>query len=50
MYMACRIAKQGYFNGDPIKVLKAPVNIVINIIHFEVKQNEYETYVMEMNK
>lgn len=47
--MACRIAKQGYFGGDPLKVLKAPTDIVLNIIHFEAQHSDYESYVMELN-
>lgn len=44
------LAKKGYFNGDPVKVLEAPVDIVIGLLRFEESTNEYETTYMELNK
>lgn len=37
-----RIAKEGYYGGDPQKVLEAPVDMVMTLIEYTLFQNEYE--------
>lgn len=30
-----RLAKAGYYNGNPEKILTAPIDIIINILEYE---------------
>lgn len=50
MYVAVRLAKMGYYSGDPQKVLDAPVNLVMDIINFEGAQNKIDALIMEQSK
>jgi len=36
------LAKSGYFGGDPHRVLHSPIDIVMNVIHFERFEYDYE--------
>ena len=47
--MSVRIAKQGYYGGDPDKVLKAPVDTIMNILSFERYESEYQLALGELN-
>jgi hypothetical protein len=35
-----KLAKLGYYGGDPDKVMQAPVNTVMKILHYEVFEND----------
>lgn len=48
--MGLRLAKAGYYQGDPNKVLSAPVNVVIGIIEYEAFVSDYERTYTELNK
>ncbi len=43
-YIGCRLAKIGYFSGDPSKVLNAPVDVVCDIMAVEHVQNQVEQH------
>jgi len=43
------LCKKGYFNGDPTLALKAPVNIVMQLIKYENTISEYEDIVEGLN-
>ncbi len=40
--MALRLAKAGYYGGDPAAVLDAPAPMVLQIMQFEEFTAEYE--------
>lgn len=44
MFIALRLAKKGYYSGNPDNVLKAPIDTVLNIIKFEALENEIEAF------
>jgi hypothetical protein len=35
MLMACKLAKEGYYGGDPEKILDAPVDIAMALLNYE---------------
>lgn len=41
-FIALKLAKEGYYHGDPDKVLTAPVTTVLNILHYEGFVTDYE--------
>lgn len=45
-----RLAKSGYFGGNPDNVLNAPASTVLHIVNYESFENEYENAYTEMNK
>jgi len=49
-YIGCRLAKLGYFSGDPSKVLDAPVDVVCDIMAVENVQNQIEQHHMRQAK
>ena len=45
IFLSLKLAKAGYFEGNPDKVLLAPVQTVLNVLHYESFDNDYfETY------
>lgn len=48
--VALRLAKAGYWQGDPGKVLAAPADQVMGAIHYENFTVDYEKTVYELNK
>lgn len=44
------LAKAGYFGSNPVEIYKSPVNIVMNIYHYETFLREYESTYYELNK
>lgn len=48
--IALKMAKMGYYGGDPINVLNARVDMVISIMEYEKFQNDYENTYWELNK
>jgi hypothetical protein len=47
--VALRLARAGYYSGDPERVLKAPVDIVLAALHFEAFKHEYERTYYALN-
>ncbi len=45
-----RLAKEGYFGGDPKAVLDAPVDSVQSILEYENFSSEYEKEYLFLNK
>lgn len=45
-----RLAKAGYYGGDPGAVLRAPVDDVVMTMEYEVFTNDYELTFHELNK
>lgn len=48
--MAIRIAKAGFFGGDPEAVLRAPTDIVLKVLSFESEQIRYMDCYEAINK
>lgn len=48
--ISVKLAKAGYFNGDPEKVLQAPADIVQNILDYEDFASEYEEEYLALNE
>lgn len=42
MFVVLRIANSGYWGGDPEKILKAPVDIVMKTLLYDVEIGKYE--------
>lgn len=45
-----RLAKLGYFGGDPAKVMEASVDVVQAILEYETFEADYVTEEMALNK
>ena len=50
MLIACRLAKSGYYEGDPDRVLQAPANMVQAILDYEDFLKAYEKVYVILNK
>lgn len=50
MTIALRLAKAGWWQGDPGKVLRAPANEVMAAVHYENFLPEYENAIIELNR
>lgn len=50
MFVAIRLARRGYYGGDPEAVLNAPVDVVQNLIGYENFEVEYEAEYMALNR
>jgi hypothetical protein len=48
--VALRLARGGWFSGDPGRVKEAPVCDVLNALAYEGFVSEYEAVEYEMNK
>lgn len=44
IFIALRLAKKGYYGGNPDNVLKAPIDTVLSIIQFEALESEIEAF------
>lgn len=40
--MALRLAKLGYYGGNPHLIMKAPADMILNISNYEIFQNDLE--------
>ena len=49
-FVAIRLAKAGYFGGDPAEVMAAPVDIVEAIVSYEIFEAEFERAYIDLNK
>lgn len=49
-FWAAKLAKAGYYGGDPEQILNAPVSIIIKLLNFQVFENEYESAYYDLNK
>lgn len=50
MLVALKIAKSGYYNGDPANVLNAQVDHVLSVLEYEAFNTDFEKVYIEMNK
>jgi len=50
MFLGIKIAKLGYFNGNPELVLQAPCDVVIQILKFEAMENKYNECYRSLNE
>lgn len=50
MFWAIRLAKAGYFGGDPQNVLTARVSIVQGVIEYETFESDYQAEYLALNK
>ena len=48
--IALRLAKAGYWQGDPGRILKAPADEVIGVLQYENFCSDYERAVIDLNK
>ena len=48
MFYALKIAKAGFYSGNPQEVMNAPVNMVIAILHFELFENALQKEYSDM--
>lgn len=48
--MALRLAKAGYYGGDPGKVLAAPVDLVLGALHYERFLDEYQEAALNLSR
>lgn len=48
--ISLRLAKAGWWQGDPGKVLRAPADEVMGAIQFENFTTDYERGVFELNR
>ncbi len=45
-----RIAREGFWGGNPDQVSQAPTNLVLDVLEFINFQTEYEETAAELNK
>jgi hypothetical protein len=50
MFVAVRLAKGGYLNGDPSQVLNAPVDVVQSILEYENFEADYSAEYARLNE
>lgn len=48
--IAIKLAKLGYYQGDPEQVLNAKVDTIISIMEYEKFVYDYELTYLELNK
>lgn len=48
--VAYRLARAGYWSGDPERVLKARVDLVLEAVEYENFMNDYSETEYEINK
>jgi hypothetical protein len=41
MFLAIRLAKAGYYNGNPDDVLNAPCDMVYSVLKYENEEHKY---------
>lgn len=50
LFIAIKLAKQGFFQGDPEKVLNARADIVLALVDFEIFDNKFQKLFVEINR
>lgn len=50
LFIAARLAKAGYFGGDPQAVLEASVITVKSLLDYEAFEGEYEKEYIALNR
>jgi hypothetical protein len=50
LIIALKIAKMGYYGGNPENVLKARIDMVVSIMEYEKYTIDYENTYWELNK
>jgi len=48
--VAIRLAKDGYYGGDPQAILNAPVSIIQSLIDYQRFTSHYEDEYLALNK
>jgi hypothetical protein len=48
--VALRLARQGYYGGDPERVLQAPSDMVLAAAEYEGFLSDYETAYYDLNR
>jgi hypothetical protein len=48
-FVSVKLAKLGYYGGNPDSILNAPIDIVVNILHYEQYEQDYEGAYIELN-
>jgi len=48
--IALRLAKAGWWGGDPGRILEAPMDEVMAVAQYDQFLNDYESTVIEINK
>ena len=49
-FIACKLAKAGYFGGNPSNVMEADVRTVFDVLSFERFESDYISVYNELNK
>lgn len=50
MFVALKLSKEGYYQGNPEEILKAPVDIVMQILKYEKQMGDYLNVFQEINR
>lgn len=50
LYHAFQLAEAGYYGGNPESILAAPLDIVLNIIHYRFFNQDIERAYQELNR
>lgn len=50
MLISLKLAKAGYFGGNPESVLQARVNVVLEALEYEKYLYDYDTALRELNE
>lgn len=49
-YWSCRLAKSGYYSGNPEQIMSARSDVVMHIIHYEIFDSDLNSAYRELNK
>lgn len=50
LFIAVRLAKAGYYGGDPDAIMKAPAITVLRVIQYEEFERDYTEAARQLNK
>lgn len=50
LFVALRLAREGWCGGDPEKVLATRVDLVVAMMQYEIYKTEYERAWIELNR
>lgn len=50
LFIAVKLAKEGYYGGNVEAILSAPVDVVQALLDYEVFESEYEREFIALNK
>jgi len=49
LFYGMKLAKLGYYCGDPEKVMRAPCDVILQIIKYEIFENDLEKAYYDLN-